>query len=89
MKTYKTNLYKLLRTYKAISFRKRLEITYLIAKGLCFMHKMRICHRDFKPHNIVVDQRMAPKIIDLGSCVSHYGTNDMKVYDERRKCHFM
>ena len=59
-------------------------MTYMIAKGLCFLFKFRICHRDFKPHNVVVDHRLSPKIIDFGSCVAHYNTGDLKVHDSRR-----
>ena len=86
MKTYKHNIYRLMRTYKYISFRKKLEIAYLIAKGLCFLSKAKICHRDFKPQNIVVDNRLAPKIIDFGSCAAHYPNGTLMVHDER--CNF-
>ena len=83
MKTYKQNIYSLFKTHKMISFRKKLEITYLIAKGLCFLYKSRICHRDFKTQNIVVDSRLAPKIIDFGSCAAHFPNGTLSVYDER------
>lgn len=38
-------------------------------------------HRDFKPQNIVIDSKLTPKIIDFGSCSSHYGTKNFKAFN--------
>ncbi|XP_063675504.1 cyclin-dependent kinase 2-like isoform X2 [Bolinopsis microptera] len=45
------------------------EIVYNIARGLNFLHKLEIYHRDLKPNNICIDENdgnFRAKIIDLG-----------------------
>ncbi|KAL5265670.1 hypothetical protein ACHWQZ_G006406 [Mnemiopsis leidyi] len=45
------------------------KIVYNIARGLNFLHKLEIYHRDLKPNNICIDlhdKRFPAKIIDLG-----------------------
>ena len=85
MQKYKTNLYDFLDNYKAISIKNKLCLAYGIAKGLCFLNAKEIIHRDFKPHNMLLDGSMAPKIIDFGSAVQkHNAYSDLKVFDERR-----
>ena len=46
----------------------RLVICYRISKGLCFLGSKNVLHRDFKPHNIMIDKLLNPFIIDFGSC---------------------
>eukprot|EP00450_Noctiluca_scintillans_P020268 CAMPEP_0194518480 /NCGR_PEP_ID=MMETSP0253-20130528/51907_1 /TAXON_ID=2966 /ORGANISM="Noctiluca scintillans" /LENGTH=480 /DNA_ID=CAMNT_0039362527 /DNA_START=9 /DNA_END=1449 /DNA_ORIENTATION=- len=42
--------------------------SYQILRGLAHMHAMDICHRDIKPHNLLVDSRThALKVCDFGS----------------------
>lgn len=40
-------------------------ITQLL-KGMAYIHSQKICHRDIKPQNILVDQYDRPKIVDFG-----------------------
>ena len=42
------------------------EIIRGLLQGLSFMHSCNIAHRDIKPHNIMIDSRGRPKIIDFG-----------------------
>lgn len=37
-----------------------------VADGLAFLHAHRVVHGDIKPSNLLVDERGAPRIIDLG-----------------------
>ncbi|XP_076922281.1 PR5-like receptor kinase [Bidens hawaiensis] len=52
-----------------LGWEKLLEIAIGIARGLEYLHKgcnTRILHLDIKPHNILLDQSMCPKISDFG-----------------------
>lgn len=53
----------------------KLDLAYKIAKSLCFLFSAEILHRDFKPQNVVVDSFLTPKLIDFGSCISHFKQN--------------
>lgn len=65
---------------------------YQIGKVITFLNYRRICHRDLKLDNIMIDEEMNPKIIDWGSvCAMHSIDNDpgaLKVKDERRNFYF-
>ncbi len=37
-----------------------------ILRPLIYMHDQRICHKDIKPHNILLDKNLNPKLIDFG-----------------------
>lgn len=41
-------------------------ITYQIFRGLNYIHSLGICHRDIKPHNILIKGKSAV-ICDFGS----------------------
>nr|TKW02327.1 hypothetical protein SEVIR_8G237000v2 [Setaria viridis] len=41
------------------------QIIHGIAKGLHYLHEQRLVHMDVKPHNIILDSDMNPKITDF------------------------
>jgi serine/threonine protein kinase len=46
-------------------------LTYQMFRALAFLHGKTICHRDIKPHNLLVDARRGIlKICDFGRCAS-------------------
>jgi serine/threonine protein kinase len=63
------NDHLLSRDMESLSWKKRLEICIGAAKGLHYLHtgvKRTIFHRDIKPHNILLDSNMVPKLSQLG-----------------------
>ena len=83
MRPYFHNLYTIVRKLKTFSLSERLSVAYKIATGLCFLTSKSVLHRDFKPHNIMMDQAFNPSIIDFGSCAPAYHENRFKVPEER------
>ncbi|KAJ6800682.1 LEAF RUST 10 DISEASE-RESISTANCE LOCUS RECEPTOR-LIKE PROTEIN KINASE-like 2.1 [Iris pallida] len=56
-------------TETTLSWEKLYEIATGIARGLEYLHRgcnARIVHFDIKPHNILLDQDLCPKISDFG-----------------------
>jgi serine/threonine protein kinase len=54
---------------KSLSWDKLFDITVGIARGHEYLHRRcstRIVHFDIKPHNILLDQNLCPKISDFG-----------------------
>ncbi|GLJ06293.1 hypothetical protein SUGI_0035600 [Cryptomeria japonica] len=54
---------------KELDWPKRLNIICGIARGLLYLHEdshLRIIHRDIKASNILLDEKMEPKISDFG-----------------------
>ncbi|KAJ1688354.1 hypothetical protein LUZ63_019744 [Rhynchospora breviuscula] len=52
-----------------LSMEKRREIALGIARGIDYLHRgceMQILHFDIKPHNILLDHNLTPKISDFG-----------------------
>jgi len=47
-------------------FPERLEIACGIVQGMKFLHQQGIVHGSLKPRNIVLDERLSPKIRDYG-----------------------
>ena len=72
MKPYYDNLYSFVKKCKVLSISERLNIAYKISKGMCFLRSKSVLHRDLKPHNIMVDNKNDPIIIDFGSCAPIY-----------------
>ena len=85
MNKYKLNLEELLRQ-KSLSLKTKLTLAYGIVKGLCFLSMKGVLHRDFKPHNVLIDSSLTPKIIDFGSVAPKHGSSSFKAHDERCTC---
>ncbi|CAL4949277.1 unnamed protein product [Urochloa decumbens] len=52
-----------------LDWQQRFDVIYGIAEGLCYLHEeseTRIIHRDIKASNILLDQKLKPKLTDFG-----------------------
>ena len=43
------------------------KIMSQLLEGLAFIHKKKICHRDLKPDNVLLDDKLNVKLCDFGS----------------------
>jgi len=43
-----------------------LEVFIAVGRGLEAMHELGLVHRDFKPSNVIIDERDRPRLIDFG-----------------------
>ena len=54
---------------------RAIELTTQILRAARFAHKRGIVHRDFKPHNVMVDAEDRAKVTDFG--IARAGASDM------------
>ncbi|CAA0307293.1 unnamed protein product [Arabidopsis thaliana] len=60
-----------------IDWQKRFNIIQGVARGLLYLHRdsrLRVIHRDLKVSNILLDEKMIPKISDFGLARMSQGT---------------
>lgn len=84
MNPYFQNLYGLVKKCQTLKVIDRLILAYKLSKGMCFLNYWSVLHRDFKPHNIMVDYNLNPVLIDFGSCAPIFRCTNFEVREERR-----
>eukprot|EP00253_Pinus_taeda_P006437 PITA_06437 len=66
---------------KQLDWHKRYNIILGVARGLLYLHQdsvLRIVHRDIKASNILLDEKLNPKIADFG-LAKHFPDNESHV----------
>lgn len=63
-----------------LNWATRLNIIYGVGRGLLYLHRdscLRVIHRDLKVSNILLDEKMNPKISDFGLARIFQGSLDL------------
>jgi len=75
------DLKRLIRQTGQLTVGKSISIAKQVCEGLAEAHKLRVVHRDLKPHNIMIDKEGNARIMDFGIARSldAEGITDAKV----------
>lgn len=71
------SLENLLSSKAPLEWQTRIDMIYQIAQGMCFLHRLKVIHRDLKPGNVVLtnwDGHYVCKICDFGC--SRFGSDE-------------
>lgn len=67
------NLMTYLRKNKNMDSQTKIDFMLQIAKGIQFLHKRGVIHRDLKPQNVLIDKKNVLKICDFGESKNEKG----------------